>query len=114
MYSHHVLCDALRPSGDKGERTVDWCVQNDLSVANTGSATRQQSEMATLPSPYITFAESVKSNWESVQMPHSDRYWIAFDAFVGTSLDVIVPSNPVRALYAWNKARWNEFRKLSD
>ncbi|KAH8617747.1 putative Reverse transcriptase (RNA dependent DNA polymerase) [Trypanosoma vivax] len=37
-----------------------------------------------------------------------------FDAFVGTSLDVIAPSKPARALYAWNTVRWNEFRKLSD
>ncbi|KAH8605492.1 hypothetical protein ERJ75_001577100 [Trypanosoma vivax] len=28
--------------------------------------------------------------------------------------DVIAPSKPAHALYAWNKARWNEFRKLSD
>ncbi|CCD19268.1 hypothetical protein, conserved, partial [Trypanosoma vivax Y486] len=37
-----------------------------------------------------------------------------FDVFVGTSLDVIAPSKPARALHAWNKARWNEFKKLSD
>ncbi|KAH8605703.1 hypothetical protein ERJ75_001605200 [Trypanosoma vivax] len=40
--SHHVLCDPLRPSDDKGECIVDWCVQNDLAITNAGSANRQQ------------------------------------------------------------------------
>ncbi|KAG8344845.1 hypothetical protein TRVL_04326 [Trypanosoma vivax] len=38
--SHHVLCDALRPSKCKGECIVDRCVQNGLFVVKTGSATR--------------------------------------------------------------------------
>ncbi|KAH8616758.1 hypothetical protein ERJ75_000446600 [Trypanosoma vivax] len=38
--SHHVLWDPLRPSDDKRECIVDWRAQNDLSIANTGSATR--------------------------------------------------------------------------
>ncbi|KAH8616064.1 hypothetical protein ERJ75_000520200 [Trypanosoma vivax] len=36
--SHHVLWDPLRASDDKGECIVDWYVQNDLSIANAGSA----------------------------------------------------------------------------
>ncbi|KAH8607741.1 hypothetical protein ERJ75_001383100 [Trypanosoma vivax] len=39
--SHHVLWDAFRPSDDKGERIVDWCVRNDLSIADAGSPTRR-------------------------------------------------------------------------
>ncbi|KAH8612218.1 hypothetical protein ERJ75_000911100 [Trypanosoma vivax] len=45
--------------------------------------------------------------------PHSDHYWITFDAFVGTSWTRLLPPN-ARAPHAWNKARWHEFRKLSD
>ncbi|KAG8344697.1 hypothetical protein TRVL_04478 [Trypanosoma vivax] len=37
--SHHVLWDPFWPSDGKGECIVDWCVQNDLVIANTGSAT---------------------------------------------------------------------------
>ncbi|CCD21106.1 putative RNase H putative (RNA dependent DNA polymerase) [Trypanosoma vivax] len=113
--SHHVLWDPLRPSDDKGECIVDWCVQNDLSIANTGSATRRQPGTAALSSPDITLCRDCEiSNLKYTLSPDSDRYWITFDAFVGTSLNVIAPSKPARALYAWNKARWNDFRKLSD
>ncbi|CCD20778.1 reverse transcriptase (RNA-dependent DNA polymerase), partial [Trypanosoma vivax Y486] len=113
--SHHVLWDPLRPSDDKGECIVDWCVQNDLSIANTGSATRRQPGTAALSSPDITLCRDCEiSNWKSTLSPDSDHYWITFDVFVGTSLDVIAPSKPARALYAWNKVRWNDFRKLSD
>ncbi|CCD20566.1 hypothetical protein, conserved, partial [Trypanosoma vivax Y486] len=113
--SIHVLWDPLRPSDDKGECIVDWCVRNGLSIANTGSATRRQPGTAALSSPDITLCRDCEiSNWKSALSPDSDRYWITFCAFVDTSLDVIAPSKPARALYAWNKARWNEFRKLSD
>ncbi|CCD20862.1 hypothetical protein, conserved [Trypanosoma vivax Y486] len=113
--SHHVARDPLRPSDDKGARMADWCVQNDLSIANAGSATRRQPGTAALSSPNITLCRDCEiSNWKSTLRPDSDRYWIAFDALVGTSLDAIGPSKHARAPYAWNKARWNEFRKLSD
>ncbi|CCD16992.1 unnamed protein product [Trypanosoma congolense IL3000] len=113
--SHHVLWDPLRPSDDKGECIVDWCVQNDMRIANTGLATRRQPGTAALSSPDITLCRDCEiSNWKSALSPDSDHHWITFDVFVGTSLDVIAPSRPVRALYSWNKARWNDFRKLSD
>ncbi|KAH8611189.1 putative Endonuclease reverse transcriptase [Trypanosoma vivax] len=113
--SHHATCDPLRPSDDRGECIVDWCVQNDRSIANAGSATREKPGTAAPSSPDITLCRDCEvSNWKSQLSPGSDHYWIAFGAFVGTSLDVIAPSKPARALYAWNKARWNEFRKLSD
>ncbi|KAH8614833.1 hypothetical protein ERJ75_000650100 [Trypanosoma vivax] len=115
MYSHRVLCDPLRPSGGKGECTVDWCVHNDLSIANIGSATRRQPGTAALTSPDITLCRDfVVSHWKSTLSPGSDRYWITFDVFAGTSLAVIAPSRHARAPHAWNKARRNEFRKLSD
>ncbi|KAH8620349.1 putative Endonuclease reverse transcriptase [Trypanosoma vivax] len=50
--SHHVLWDRLRQSDGKGECIVDWCVQNDLVIANTGSATRRQPGTAQ-PSPQV-------------------------------------------------------------
>ncbi|KAH8613211.1 hypothetical protein ERJ75_000811800 [Trypanosoma vivax] len=46
--------------------------------------------------------------------PNTDHYWIKFDAFVGTSLDLIPPSKTARAQHAWHKARWKEFRGMSD
>ncbi|KAG8341384.1 hypothetical protein TRVL_07787 [Trypanosoma vivax] len=113
--SHHVLWDALRLSDDKGGCIADWCVQNGLSIANTGSATRRQPGTGALTSPDITLCRDCEiSNWNSTLSPDSDHYWVTFDAFAGTSLDVIAPSKPARALHAWNKATWNEFRKLSD
>ncbi|KAH8620215.1 hypothetical protein ERJ75_000087900 [Trypanosoma vivax] len=51
------------------------------------------------------------SNWQSELSTDSDYHWIAFDALVDTSLNVIAPSKPARALHAWRKARWQEFRK---
>ncbi|KAH8603223.1 hypothetical protein ERJ75_001842400 [Trypanosoma vivax] len=113
--SHHVLWDPFRPSDDKGERIVDWCVQSGLSIANAGSATGRQPGTAALSPPDITLCRDCEiSNWKSALSPDSDHYWITFDAFAGTRLDVIAPSKPARALYAWSKARWHEFRKLSD
>ncbi|KAH8620330.1 hypothetical protein ERJ75_000075200 [Trypanosoma vivax] len=50
--SHHVLSDPLRQSDGKGECIVDWCVQHDLVIANTGSATRRQPGTAQ-PSPQV-------------------------------------------------------------
>ncbi|KAG8339847.1 hypothetical protein ERJ75_000765400 [Trypanosoma vivax] len=103
--SHRVLCDPLRPSDGKGQRIVDWCVQNNLPIANSGSGTRRQPGAAALLSPDITSCRDCKiSNWESTLNTESDHYWIAFDAFVGAGLDVIAPSKRARALYAWNKA----------
>ncbi|KAG8343218.1 hypothetical protein TRVL_05955 [Trypanosoma vivax] len=96
--SHHVSWDPLRPSDDKGECIVDWCVQNDLSIANAGSATRRQPGTAALSSPDITLCRDCEiSNWKSTLSPDSDHYWIAFDVFVGTSLDAIAPSKHARA-----------------
>ncbi|KAG8340252.1 hypothetical protein TRVL_08918 [Trypanosoma vivax] len=113
--SHHVLWDPLRPSDDKGECIVDWCVQNDLSIANTGSATRRQPCTTALSSRDITLCRDCEmSNWKSTLSPINDHYWITFDVSVATSLDVIAPSKPARAPYAWKKARCQEFRKLSD
>ncbi|KAH8615954.1 hypothetical protein ERJ75_000530200 [Trypanosoma vivax] len=115
LNSHHVLCDALGPSGDKGECMAHWCVQNGLSIVNTGSATRRQPGMTALSSLDITLPRGCEiSNWKSTMGTDSDHYWITVDVLVGASLDVIAPSKPARAPYAWNKARWNEFRKLSD
>ncbi|KAH8617831.1 putative Endonuclease reverse transcriptase [Trypanosoma vivax] len=113
--SHHVLCDPLRPSDDKGECIVDWCVQNDLLIANTGSATKRQPGTAALSSLDIALRRDCEiSNWESTLRPNSDHYWITLDVFVETSLYAIAPSKPTRALYASKKARCKEFRKLSD
>ncbi|KAG8341547.1 hypothetical protein TRVL_07629 [Trypanosoma vivax] len=113
--SHHVLRDALRPSDGKGECIVGWCVQSDLLIANAGLAIRRQPGTAARSSPGIMFCGDCEiSNWQSALSTDSDHYCITFGAFVGTSLDVIAPSKPTRALHAWNKARWNEFRKLSD
>ncbi|CCD20619.1 hypothetical protein, conserved [Trypanosoma vivax Y486] len=115
LNSHHVLCDALGPSGDKGECIVDWCVQNGLSIVNTESGTRRQPSTPALSSLDITLCRDCEiSNWKSTLSPDSDHYWITVDVLVGASLDVIGPSKPARAPYAWNKARWNEFIKLSD
>ncbi|KAH8619828.1 hypothetical protein ERJ75_000128100 [Trypanosoma vivax] len=94
---------------------VDWCVQSDLSIANAGSATRRQPDTAVHASPDIKLCRDCEiSNGKSTLNPDSDHYWITFDVLLGTSLDAIDPSKPSRALYAWNKASWNEFRKLSD
>ncbi|KAH8617690.1 hypothetical protein ERJ75_000349900 [Trypanosoma vivax] len=113
--SHHVSWDPLRPSEDKGECIVYWCVQNGLPIANAGSTTRRQPGTAALTSPEITLRrDSEISNWKVTLSLDSDRYWITFDAFAGTSLCAFAPTKPARALNAWNKARWNEFRKLSD
>ncbi|KAH8615427.1 hypothetical protein ERJ75_000586300 [Trypanosoma vivax] len=113
--SHHVLWDPLRRGGDKRQRIVDWCVQNGLSIANAGSATRRQPGTAALSSPAMTLCRDCEvCGLKSTLSPDSDHYWITFDAFVGTSLDAIAPSKPASALYAWNEARWHEFRKLSD
>ncbi|CCD21155.1 hypothetical protein, conserved, partial [Trypanosoma vivax Y486] len=115
--SHRVLWHPLRLSDGKGECILDWCAQNDLSIANTGSATRRQPGTAALSSPDITLCRDCEiSNWKSTLSTDSDHYWITLDVFVGegTSLDVIAPSKPARALYARNKRRRYEFRKLSD
>ncbi|KAG8341478.1 hypothetical protein TRVL_07694 [Trypanosoma vivax] len=112
--SHHVLWDALRLSDDKGECRVGWCVQSDLSIANAGSATRRQPGTAAPPTPDITFCRDCEvSNWKSTLSTDSDYHWIAFDALLDTSLNVIAPSKPACAPHAGHKARWNEFRKLS-
>ncbi|CCD17364.1 unnamed protein product [Trypanosoma congolense IL3000] len=113
--SHHVLWDPLRPSDNKGEYIVDWCVQNNRRIANTGLATRRQRGTVALSSPDTTLCRDCEvSNWKSALTPYSDHHWIPFDVFVGVSLDVTAPSKTARALYSWNKARWNEFRNLSD
>ncbi|CCD21457.1 hypothetical protein, conserved, partial [Trypanosoma vivax Y486] len=113
--SHHVLWDPLRPSDDKGECIVDWCVQNGLPIGNAGSATRRQPGTAAPSSPDIALCRDCEiSNWKSTLSPDSDHYWITFDVFVDTRLDVIAPSKPGLALYAWNRESWNEFRNLSD
>ncbi|KAH8604678.1 hypothetical protein ERJ75_001694400 [Trypanosoma vivax] len=113
--SHHVLWDPFRPGDGKGECIVDWCVQSGLSIANAGSANRRQPGTAALSSSDITLCRDWEiSNRKSALSPHSDHYWITFDAFVGASLDATASSKPARAPHAWNKARWHEFRKLSD
>ncbi|KAH8608461.1 hypothetical protein ERJ75_000566700 [Trypanosoma vivax] len=113
--SHHALWDPLRPSDDKGQCIVDWCVQNGLSIANAGSAARRQPGTAAQSSPAMTLCRDCKiCGWKSTLSPDSDHYWITLDAFVGSSLDVIASSKHASATYAWNKARWHEFRKLND
>ncbi|CCD19171.1 reverse transcriptase (RNA-dependent DNA polymerase) [Trypanosoma vivax Y486] len=113
--SHHVLWDSLRPSGDRGECIVVWCVQNGLPIANAGSAARRQTGTAALLSLDIAFCRDCEvSDWKSTLSPHSDHHWIALDAFVGTSLSAIAPPKHPRAPRARNKVRRQGFRKLSD
>ncbi|CCD18729.1 hypothetical protein, conserved in T. vivax, (fragment), partial [Trypanosoma vivax Y486] len=113
--SSHVLWGPLRPSGGKGARIVDWRAQNGLSIANAGSASRRQQGTAAPLSSDITLRRDREiSNWKSTLSPDSDRYWITFDAFVGTNLDAIAPSKPARAPHAWNEAKRQEFRKVVD
>ncbi|KAH8605234.1 hypothetical protein ERJ75_001636000 [Trypanosoma vivax] len=113
--SHHVLWDPFRPSDDKGERIVDWCVENGLSIANAGSAAGRQPDAAALPPLDVAFCRDCKvCGLKSALSPDSGHYWITFDAFVGASPDVIASSKHARATHAWNKTRWHEFRKLSD
>ncbi|CCD12793.1 unnamed protein product, partial [Trypanosoma congolense IL3000] len=97
--SHHVLWDPLRPSDDKGECIVGWCVQNDMRITNTGMATRRQPGTAALSSPDITLCRDCEiSNWKFALSPVSDHHWISFDVFVAASLDVFAPSKLARAL----------------
>ncbi|KAH8612762.1 putative Endonuclease reverse transcriptase [Trypanosoma vivax] len=99
--SHHVLWDPFRPSDDEGECIVGWCVENGLSIANTGSTTRRQPGMTALSSPDITLRRDCEiSNWKSTLSPDSDHYWITFEAFAGTSLCAIAPSEHARAPHA--------------
>ncbi|KAH8611079.1 putative Endonuclease reverse transcriptase [Trypanosoma vivax] len=113
--SHDVLWKPLRPSDNKGECIVDWCVENGLSIANTGSATRRQPGTRTFSSPDITLCRGYEvSNWKYALSTDIDHDLITFDVFAGASLEAIAPSIPARALYAWKTQRWNEFRKLSD
>ncbi|KAH8609746.1 hypothetical protein ERJ75_001175000 [Trypanosoma vivax] len=94
---------------------ADWCVQNGVAIANAGLATRRRASTAVLSSAGITLCRDCEiSNWKSWLGPDSDHYWITFDAFAGNSLDVIAASKTARAPHTWNRARWNEFRKLSD
>ncbi|KAG8341978.1 hypothetical protein TRVL_07191 [Trypanosoma vivax] len=75
----------------------------------------QQPGTAAPPSLDITLCRYCEiSNWNSTLRPGSDHHWTTFDAFVGTSLAATAPSKPARAPHAWNEARRNEFRKLSD
>ncbi|CCD19996.1 hypothetical protein, conserved in T.vivax [Trypanosoma vivax Y486] len=84
--SHHVLWDPLCPSDDKGEDIVDWCVRNDPLITNTESAARRQPSTPALSSLDITLCRDCEiSNWKPALSPESERYWITFDAFVGTS-----------------------------
>ncbi|KAH8606630.1 hypothetical protein ERJ75_001494200 [Trypanosoma vivax] len=93
--SRHVLWDPLRPSGDKGECIADWCVQNGLPIANTGSAAGRQPRTAALSSQDIALYRDCEiPNWMPTLGPNSDHYWIKFDAFVGASLDLIAPPKP--------------------
>ncbi|CCD18828.1 putative Endonuclease reverse transcriptase [Trypanosoma vivax] len=113
--SHHALWEPLRSSGGKGECIVDWCAQNDMSIGNAESATRREPGTAQLSSLDGALCRDCEvSNWKSTLSTDSDHYWITFDAFVGHSLCAIAPFKRDRALYAWIKARWREFRKLSD
>ncbi|CCD20866.1 hypothetical protein, conserved [Trypanosoma vivax Y486] len=113
--SRHALWDPFRPSDDKGQCIVDWCGKSDLSIANAGSATGRQPGTAALSPLDVALCRDCKvCGLKSALSPHSDRYWITFEVFVGTSLDAIAPSKPARATHAWNKARWHEFRKLSE
>ncbi|KAG8340039.1 hypothetical protein TRVL_09135 [Trypanosoma vivax] len=96
--SHRVLWDPLGPSDDKGGCIVDWCVQNDLSIANAESATRRQTGTAALLSLGIAFCRDCEiSDWKCALSPDSDHHWITLDAFVGTSLSAIAPPKHPRA-----------------
>ncbi|KAH8616251.1 hypothetical protein ERJ75_000495800 [Trypanosoma vivax] len=112
--SHHVLWDPLRPSDDKGERKVDWCVQKALSIASGGSAARRQPGTQTLPPEEITMCGDCEiSSWKSRLSPAKDKNWNAFDVVEGSGLDMIAPSKARRTPCTCNRARWNEFGKLS-
>ncbi|CCD12736.1 unnamed protein product [Trypanosoma congolense IL3000] len=84
-------------------------------VGSAGEVTRRQPCTALLSTPYIVlYRDCEVSCWAPVVSPDSDRFWITFDIIVGVGTEVIAPSKPARALHAWNKARWDEFRPISD
>ena len=66
--AHSILWDEFQPPDDRGDALVDWMVQNDLTLLNSGAPTRTNvgDSNANISVPDITFCGTLwkgKTNW---------------------------------------------------
>nr|CAJ16970.1 hypothetical protein Tb10.v4.0259 [Trypanosoma brucei brucei TREU927] len=113
--AHHELWDTLHPNDAAGECTVNWCLQNDIEIANDCTTTRRMPHTATRSSPGVTMHRDCEvTRCEASLSSNSDHYWIMFKVCIGIGLTMIVITKPRRVSYVWNKANWREFRNVCD
>lgn len=105
MNSHHPAWDKHVPADAAGEIILEWCLNEDMVLANTGAPTRRRPNSQDRSSPDITlYRDCTVSQWTSTLSADSDHYWITYEVAIGPGMDMISTTKPVRKLFSWNKA----------
>ena len=64
--AHNILWDEGQPPDERGDKLIEWMVENDLTLLNSGESTRTNIATANGSTPDITFCGTLwrgKTNW---------------------------------------------------
>ncbi|RHW68331.1 hypothetical protein DPX39_110147700 [Trypanosoma brucei equiperdum] len=96
----HDLRNPLCPNDTAGECIVEWCLQNDIKIANDGTPTRRMTHTETISSLDVTiYRDCEVTRCEASLSPDSDHYWITCEVFIGIGVGMIAITKPRRPLY---------------
>ncbi|ORC86543.1 uncharacterized protein TM35_000271330 [Trypanosoma theileri] len=99
----------------RGDVLVQWCLDNDYVIHNTGDCTRHTTRHG-LSAPDVTLSRECRlESWTASFSPDSDHYITPFGVVVGDGDDEPLRFPRPRApIYAWKKAKWPRFRQMSN
>ncbi|ORC91265.1 Tbingi protein [Trypanosoma theileri] len=107
--------DCAIPPDTRGDVLVQWCLDNDCVIHNTGDCTRHTTRHG--PSaPDVTISRECRlESWTAFFSLNSDHYIILFDVVVvGDDDEPLRFPRPRAPIYACKKAKWSRFGQISN
>ncbi|KEG07810.1 Tbingi protein [Trypanosoma grayi] len=112
--AHALAWDNEVPPDSRGDTIVQWCIDNEFLIANTGNRTRY-TERHRGSAPDVTLAkECAVTDWTARPTPDSDHYIITYTVQVGEDDTPLEVPRIYKTLLTWKKANWSKFRKLTN
>ncbi|KEG06971.1 Tbingi protein [Trypanosoma grayi] len=112
--AHALASDNEVPPDPRGGVIVQWCIDNEFLIANTGNRTRY-TERHRGSAPDVTLAKGCAvTDWAARPTPDSDHYIITYTVQVGEDDTPLEVPRIYKTLLTWKKANWSKFRKLTN
>ena len=111
--AHSHLWDQHQPEDAMGHKLEDWCIDKNVTIMNTGAATRVNPATGGTSTPDVTAATgfpSIGATWEVCESIGSDHLPIK----VTISLPPAKKARRGRGRFALKKAAWDVYRSSFD